>query len=190
VSVFGAGAGQHRQEPAALAGDVVHGGAVGQLVVGHVEELGPAKQVTQPVPGGDVGRVVGGVAIGGPVADRHRPVTGDGEDPHQLLEVGPVILGVATHQSRGALAAAEAPGRGPVRRPVSLIEVESLCSSPVSTSKASTTRSVSVVSMLARSASNNASSARPTRSSPSAPTWPGASPSSGGRYRPAQRDSA
>jgi hypothetical protein len=88
---------------------------VGQLVVGHVEELGPAKQVTQPVPGGDVGRVVGGVAIGGPVADRHRPVTGDGEDPHQLLEVGPVILGVATHQSRGALAAAEAPGRGPVR---------------------------------------------------------------------------
>ena len=109
-----AGAGQHGDEPAAGGGDVAHRLARAQLGVCDVEEVGAAQQRHQPVPGRDVGGVVGGVAVGEPVGDGHRPVGGHGQDPHQLLEVGAVVLGVPESDLRGGFA----PARGPVGVPV------------------------------------------------------------------------
>jgi hypothetical protein len=103
LGVFFAGAGKHGHEPAAVVVDVVHGGPVGQLAVGHVEEVGPSDQGSQLVPGGDVGDVVGGVAVLGAIRDGDRPVGGDGQDPHELFEVGAVVLVVAVGDGRGRL---------------------------------------------------------------------------------------
>jgi hypothetical protein len=63
LAVFFAGAGQDRDEPAAMAVDVVHCGPVAQFRVGHIQEVGSPDQDNQLVPGGDVGRVIGGVAV-------------------------------------------------------------------------------------------------------------------------------
>lgn len=71
-----------------------------------MEEVDPAEQLDQMVPGRHVGRVVAGVAVGEPVGDRHRPVGGDGEHPHQLLQIGPVVLRVPMGDRRGGLATA------------------------------------------------------------------------------------
>jgi hypothetical protein len=80
--------------PERRAVDVFHGIACRQLLVGDVEEVGAAEHRHQLVPGGDVGGGVLGVAIRQPVGDRHRPVRARGQDPHQLLQVRPVVLGV------------------------------------------------------------------------------------------------
>jgi hypothetical protein len=61
-----------------------------------------------------VGDVVAGVAGLDPVGDRHGPVGGHGQDPQQLLEVGPVVLGVAKGDRRGGLAAPPPPIGGRV----------------------------------------------------------------------------
>jgi hypothetical protein len=100
--VLAPGARQNGDEPASLPVDVTHRVAGAQFRVGHVEELPPAQHLHQRVPGRDVGRVVAGVAVGEPVGHRHRPVGRYGQDPHQLLQVGPVVLRVAEgHRWRG-----------------------------------------------------------------------------------------
>jgi hypothetical protein len=76
-----------------------------------VEEVDPPQHRHQLIPGRDVGGVVGGVAVGEPVGDRDRPVGGHREDPHQLLEVGAVVLGVPEGDHRGGFAAARSAGR-------------------------------------------------------------------------------
>jgi hypothetical protein len=91
-----------------------------QLAVGHVQEVGPADQCHQPVPGVDVGDVVVGVAVHGPVGDRHRPIRGHRQDPHQLLQVRPVILAMAMRDRGGGLA----PARASVRRRVGARELD------------------------------------------------------------------
>ena len=73
-TVFLAGRGQHRHEPALMPVDVVHVGPRCQLGVGDVEEVGPVGQRDQPVPRGHMRGVVVGVAVHGPVGDRHRTV--------------------------------------------------------------------------------------------------------------------
>ncbi|MGB8021216.1 MAG: hypothetical protein WCF04_08320 [Candidatus Nanopelagicales bacterium] len=50
-----------------------------------------------------MGRVVAGVAVGEAVGQRHRSVGADREDPHQLLQVGPVVLGVPVGDRDGGL---------------------------------------------------------------------------------------
>ncbi len=111
LGVFLAGAGQHGHESAAVAGDVVHGGPVGELAVGHIQEVGPPDQGPKLVPGGDVGDIVGGVAVLDPERDGHGPVSGDGENAQQLLEVGAVVLVVSVGDRRDRLRAP-----GPARR--------------------------------------------------------------------------
>ncbi|MGH3439000.1 MAG: hypothetical protein ACRDRN_21360 [Sciscionella sp.] len=101
--------GQHGHEPPTAAVDVIHVVASGQLAVGHVEEIGPAEQRDQVIPGVDVGDVVAGVAVDHPMRQRHRPVRAHGEDPHQLLEVRAVILVVPEGDRRGRLAGADTP---------------------------------------------------------------------------------
>ncbi len=98
--VFSAGAGQHGDEAPAGGVDVVHGGPGAQLGVGHVEEIFAADQRAQVVPGVDVGDVVGDIARYHPMGDGHRAVGADGEDPHQLAQIGPVVL-VVTEGDRG-----------------------------------------------------------------------------------------
>ena len=75
--------------------DVGHVLGGGQLAVGDVEEVAPAGQLAEQVPGVAVGAVVGGVAALDPELHRHGAVAGDGEDVEQLLEVGAVVLVVA-----------------------------------------------------------------------------------------------
>lgn len=113
--VFFAGGGQHGQEPAPVAVDVVHVVAGGELAVGDVEEVAASEERDQVVPGFDVGAVVDGVAVGHPIGDRHRPVGGHGEDPHQLFQVGAVVLGMSPRDLGGPLAAPRAPVRVRVR---------------------------------------------------------------------------
>src|SRR5450759_793089 len=73
------------------------------------------QQRDQPVPlGGDVGRVVTGVAVGEPVGQGHRAVGGDGQDPHQLFGVGAVVLGVPEGDRCGGLAATDGADGAPV----------------------------------------------------------------------------
>jgi hypothetical protein len=103
-AVFLAGAGHHGDEPATPAGDVPHRLSGAQLAVRDVEEVDPAQQRDQTVPGRDVRRVIDGVAVGQAVGDRDGPVRADGEDPDQLLEVGSVVLRVPLGDHRGWLA--------------------------------------------------------------------------------------
>ena len=49
--------------------------------------------------------VTSAVFVHHPESDRDRPVSGHRQDPHQLLEVGPVVLGEPVAGSRGGLAA-------------------------------------------------------------------------------------
>jgi hypothetical protein len=49
--------------------------------------------------------VIGGVARCHPVGDGHGPIGGDGQDPHQLAQVGPVVLVVAECDRSRRLAA-------------------------------------------------------------------------------------
>jgi hypothetical protein len=109
--VFLARCGQHRHEPAPVAVDVAHGVAGGQLAVGDVAEIRAAQQRDQLIPGLDMGDVVAGVAVDHAVRDRHRPIGGHGQDPHQLLEVRAVILVVPERDRRGGLPAAGPPVR-------------------------------------------------------------------------------
>ena len=98
--VFLAAARQHGDEPAAAPVDVAHRLRRGELAVRDVQEAGAAGQLDQRVPGGDVGRVVIGVAVREPVDDRHGVIPGHGQDEHQLLQVRPVILGVPPRDRR------------------------------------------------------------------------------------------
>ena len=82
--------------------------AGGQLAVRDVEEVRPADQLHQAVPGGDVRLVVGRVAVQQAVRERHRPVGADGQREHELLQIGAMVLGVAQRGGRGRLAAARA----------------------------------------------------------------------------------
>ena len=66
--------------------------AGGKLAVSHIQEVGIAQQREQTIPGGDVCLIVGGVAVREPVGERHRAITGDGQDRDQLLEIWPMLL--------------------------------------------------------------------------------------------------
>jgi len=94
LRVFLAGAGQHGDEQAVVAVDVAHRRLGGQLAVRDIDEVGAAGEGDQVVPGRHVGGVVAGVAVGQAVQHRDRAVGCHGQDVHQLLEVGPVVLGV------------------------------------------------------------------------------------------------
>ena len=52
-----------------------------------------------------MGYIVAGVAGEDPMGDGHRAVGADGEDPHQLAQVRPVVLVVTEGDRRGGLAA-------------------------------------------------------------------------------------
>ena len=54
-----------------------------------------------------MGDVVGDIARDHPVGDGHRPVGADGQDPHQLAQIGPVVLVVTEGNRGGRLAAPE-----------------------------------------------------------------------------------
>ena len=96
-------------EPPTVAGDVTHGLFRAELAVGDTEEVRMAHQGAWLVPGGDVGHVVGGVAVGHPIGDGHRPVGRDGEDEKQLRKVGAEVLVVTMADGRGRLASPQAP---------------------------------------------------------------------------------
>ena len=80
-----------------------------QLAVGDVEEIPPAGQLAEQLPGAPVRAVVGGVAALDPELHRHGAVAGDGEDVEQLLEVGAVVLVVAPGDGQP-----EPPPQGPL----------------------------------------------------------------------------
>jgi hypothetical protein len=107
--VFLAAARHHGHEATAAGRDVAHRLARAQLGVGDVDEVGvTAAQRNQPVPGGHVRLVVGRVAGRGAVGERYRAIGRHGQDPHQLLEVGAVVLVVAEGDLGRWLAAARA----------------------------------------------------------------------------------
>ena len=75
----------------------------------HVEFVRRNRQRGQPVPGGDMRDSY-------PAGDRHGlPVGRYGQDPHQLLEVGAVVLVAAPSDRRGGFAATGCLGRVRVR---------------------------------------------------------------------------
>src|SRR5439155_25315003 len=97
--VLAPGAWQDGEEPAAVLMDVGHVLGGGQLAVGDVEEVAAAGQLTEDLPGADMGAVVGGVAALDAEVHRHGAVARDGEDVEQLLEVGAMVLVVAVSRS-------------------------------------------------------------------------------------------
>src|ERR1017187_7323335 len=78
-----------------VCGDIVHVLDRYQLAVGHVEKVAASGDLAEQVPGGAVGTVVGDIAVGGAVVDRHTAVVGNGEDIDQVLQVGSMVLVVA-----------------------------------------------------------------------------------------------
>jgi hypothetical protein len=100
AGVLSAAAGQDGEEASVPAGDVIHGLAAGQLAVRHVEEVSSPDQGHQALPCGDVDGVVRGVAVGHPLGDGHGAIGRDGEDPHQLAEVGAMVLRVPKVMAR------------------------------------------------------------------------------------------
>ncbi len=93
--VLAAGAGQDAEEPPAVAMDVGHILGGGQLAVGDVEEITPAGELAQEIPGVAMRAVVGGVTTLDAELHRHGAVAGDREDVQQLLEVGAMVLVVS-----------------------------------------------------------------------------------------------
>ena len=115
--VLAPGAGQHAEEPAAVLVEVGHVLGGGQLAVGDVEEVAPAGQLAEQLPGGAVRAVVGGVAALDPELHRHGAVAGDREDVEQLLQVGAVVLVVPPGDGQPEPPPqASAPGRRPRNR--------------------------------------------------------------------------
>src|SRR5262245_25655624 len=60
--------------------------------VGDIEEIAPAGELAEQVPGGAMGPVVAHIATPGLEVDRDPAVLGHGQDEEQLLEIRPVIL--------------------------------------------------------------------------------------------------
>ena len=102
--VFRAGPRQDRDEAALTLVDIGHVLAGGQLAVGHVEEVPPAGQLAEQVPGVAVGLVVGHVAAGRAEVQRHAAIRGDREDEEQLFQVGAMVLVVAEGDGQGGAA--------------------------------------------------------------------------------------
>jgi hypothetical protein len=69
-----------------------------ELAVGHVEEIRPAMDLTERVPGFNMGGVIIAVALVNVMMDRHRAVIGHTQRVNQLLQIGPMILAVAPAQ--------------------------------------------------------------------------------------------
>lgn len=92
-----------------MGADVTHSGGRGELGIGDVEEVGAPEQGDQLVPGRHMGGIVVGVAVRKAVGDRRGPVGGDGRGPDQLLQVRPVVLGVAGRDHRGRFPAPRVP---------------------------------------------------------------------------------
>jgi hypothetical protein len=92
---------------------VAHLLAGAQLAVRDVEKA-HAGQRAQLVPRVDMGAVVVGVASGEAVGERDGAVSGDGQDLHELLEIGAVVFGMTPLRGDGALPAALASVRGGV----------------------------------------------------------------------------
>ncbi len=106
----------------------------------------------------------------------HGPVGADGEDPHQLAQIGAVVLVVAEGDRRGGLAAS-----GPAVRAVVVAGEGHAWSSRCAAREQSipnerTARRTTSVNRLARSASKSLSRLRPTRSSFNSPTCSGPTP--------------
>lgn len=83
---------EHRDEAAAVDGDVLEVVAGAQLAVGHVDEVLALQQGPQQIDVADMHGVVGPVAAEDVVQQGDCPVAGDVEPKQQLLEVGPVVL--------------------------------------------------------------------------------------------------
>ena len=86
---------QDRDEVAAAAADVPHVLPGAQLAIRHVHERGVAHQLAQDFPGADVRLVVGDVPVIHVVMHGDSTVVGDRQCPHQLLQVGTVVLVVS-----------------------------------------------------------------------------------------------
>ena len=65
-----------------------------------------ADQRDQALPGLDVGLIVGHVAVGEAVRERHRAVGAHGQDREQLLQIAAMLLAVSARGGGRALAAA------------------------------------------------------------------------------------
>jgi hypothetical protein len=126
LRILGAGARQDEDRPVEGV-DVAHLLAGGELAVGDVEKRGGADQLDEPVPGGDVGLIIVGVAVQQSVRERDAPVGADRQRQHELLQVGAMVLEVADCRRERRLAAASATVR---RR-----------STPIATAAGSITRS-------------------------------------------------
>ena len=86
--VLSAAVGDDGDETASVGGHVAHRLFGAQLGISYVEERGLPDQGHQFVPGGDVGDVVGGVAVVDPIGNGHRAIGRDGEDEEQLNRSG------------------------------------------------------------------------------------------------------
>src|ERR1019366_5152661 len=95
-----------------VCGDIVHVLDRYQLAVGHVKKVAASGDLAEQVPGGAVGTVVGDIAVGGAVVDRHTAVVGNGEDIKQLLQVGSMVLVVAPGDGQRGLPVARLLGGG------------------------------------------------------------------------------
>jgi hypothetical protein len=104
LRILGAGARQDAEEPPVVGVDVAHLLAGGELAVGDVEKPGAADQLDEPVPGGDVGLIIVGVAVQQAVRERDGPVGWDRQRQHELLQVGAMVLGVPQCRRDGRLA--------------------------------------------------------------------------------------
>ena len=105
---------QDGDEPTVLARQMREARARAEFAVGDVEEVGAADDLAERVPGVHVGHDVTGLAVQGPVVDRHRAVDRHGEDEEQLLEIRPMVLVVAVGNAERGAVAGRRPGRGGV----------------------------------------------------------------------------
>jgi len=99
---FGACPGQYGDELSGIAGDVGEILFGTELGVGDVEEIGRCPKVAQGVPGLDVGRVIGGIAVEQGIVDGDMTIGGDRKGQDELLEIGPMVFVVAMGQASGA----------------------------------------------------------------------------------------
>jgi len=105
LAVLAARSGEHGHEPSALRIDVAHLLTRAQLRIGDVEKPRAAGQCPQLVPRVDVGAVVVHVPRGEAMGQRDRSVSGDGQDQHELLQIGTMILGMPACRQDGRFAA-------------------------------------------------------------------------------------
>ncbi len=85
-------------------------GSGAELAIGDIEEIRPAMETTQIVPGLDVGGDIVGVARVDPVVNGDRPVRGNAQTEDQLFQIRSMIFALSTVQLQPR---ACAPGNAP-----------------------------------------------------------------------------